>query len=350
MEQLIDQFGEPTLLMMSGALVGLLFGAAAYHSRFCLRAATVEVAERTLGPKLAIWLIAFCTGLALVQLSILTGHLDVSMARQIAGTGSLSGAIIGGLMFGIGMILARGCASRLLVLSASGNLRAIVTGLVLTLTAQASFRGVLAPLRERLASLWTIPGGSERMLFDSSVMVGAVGVLGFVAAVSYGISRNLRWSELVSAPLVGLAVFSGWSVTYAIASASFDVVQVQSVTFTGPSADTLMALVNERNLPLSFGVGLVPGVFLGALTLALLRGEAKIQRFEPNTPMERYLIGGVLMGFGSMLAGGCAVGAGLSGGAILALTAWVAVFCMWVGAVATHILLQMRGGRMSATA
>lgn len=56
------------------------------------------------------------------------------------------------------------------------------------------------------------------------------------------------------------------------------------------------------------------------------------------------------MGFGSMLAGGCAVGAGLSGGAILALTAWVAVFCMWVGAVATHILLQMRGDRMSATA
>lgn len=45
-------------------------------------------------------------------------------------------------MFGAGMILARGCASPLLVLSATGNLRAILTGLVLTLVAQASVRDV----------------------------------------------------------------------------------------------------------------------------------------------------------------------------------------------------------------
>jgi uncharacterized protein len=38
------------------------------------------------------------------------------------------------------------------------------------------------------------------------------------------------------------------------------------------------------------------------------------------------------MGFGSMLAGGCAVGAGVTGGAIFALTAWVSLFGMWLGA------------------
>ncbi|MGV6804467.1 MAG: YeeE/YedE family protein [Ruegeria sp.] len=350
MEQLIDQFGEPKLLMVSGVLVGLLFGSAAYHSRFCLRAATVEVAERTLGPKLAIWLIAFCAGLALVQLSILSGHLDVSTARQLAGTGSLSGAIIGGLMFGVGMILARGCASRLLVLSASGNLRAMVAGLILTLTAQASYRGVLAPAREKLAGLWIIEGGPDRLLIESSTIVGTVTSLALVGAIVYGISRNMRTPELISAALVGAAVFAGWAITYAIASTSFEVVPVQSVTFTGPSADTLMALVNERDLPLSFGLGLVPGVFAGALAMALLKGEAKIQRFEPETPMERYLVGGIFMGFGSMLAGGCAVGAGMSGGAIFALTAWLAVFCMWVGAVATHTLIQIGRGQSSVAA
>jgi len=46
------------------------------------------------------------------------------------------------------------------------------------------------------------------------------------------------------------------------------------------------------------------------------------------------------MGFGSMLAGGCAVGAGMSGGAIFALTAWVALAFMWVGAVSTHLALS----------
>lgn len=48
--------------------------------------------------------------------------------------------------------------------------------------------------------------------------------------------------------------------------------------------------------------------------------------------MRRYIAGAILMGFGAMLAGGCAVGAGISGGAIFALTAWLALLGMWAGA------------------
>ncbi|MGB7322416.1 MAG: YeeE/YedE thiosulfate transporter family protein, partial [Albidovulum sp.] len=65
-------------------------------------------------------------------------------------------------------------------------------------------------------------------------------------------------------------------------------------------------------------------------------------------PMERYLAGGVLMGFGSMLAGGCAVGAGMSGGSIFALTAWLALLSMWVGAVATHKFMDATIGTKTA--
>ena len=141
-----------------------------------------------------------------------------------------------------------------------------------------------------------------------------------------------------------MAIYAGWQGSYAIANASFELVAVQSVTFTGPSTDTLMTLVTAPTVPASFGMGLVPGVFFGAMLAAIAKGEARIQRFEPNVPMERYLLGGVLMGFGSMLAGGCAVGAGMSGGAIFALTAWVAVFCMWIGAMSTHVLLGAKFG------
>lgn len=353
MEDLIDAFGEPRLLLVAGLFVGFLFGAAAYLSRFCLRAATVEVAEGVFGPRLAVWLVAFSTALALVQAAVWAGLLDVSSARQLASTGSMSGAIIGGSMFGAGMVLARGCASRLLVLSASGNLRAIVTGLVLTLTAQAALSGVLAPAREALAALWTVPGGAERSLAAvlglSNGAVLALSIAGLVCALVFGTLRGASRGDLLGAALVGGAVFLGWAMTHAIASASFEIVAVQSVTFTGPSTDTLMALVNERTLPMSFGTGLVPGVFLGALLAAIFRGEARIQRFGPDTPMERYLIGGVLMGFGSMLAGGCAVGAGVSGGAILSLTAWVAVLSMWIAAMATHrALLLRRNGALAA--
>ena len=352
LENLIDRFGDGAVLTMAGALVGLLFGAMAQHSQFCLRAATVEVSSGVFGPRLSVWLIAFCAAVLGVQMSIAVGWLDVSQARQLAATGSLSGAIIGGLMFGAGMILARGCASRLLVLSATGNLRAIVTGLVLTLVAQASLRGVLAPSREALAQLWLVQGGSGRSLLHqvglSSGLAAALAALALILSILLARRTCVRTTHAIAAGGVGLAVALGWVLTYWIAQTSFEPVAISSITFTGPSTDTLMGLVNSSELPLGFGFGLVPGVFAGACLMALLTGQARIERFGPDTPMERYLIGAGLMGFGSMLAGGCAVGAGMAGGSVFAITAWVAVFFMWVGAMITHKLVSGMTGQVPA--
>lgn len=343
MEKLIDQIGDPATLALAGLLVGVIFGTAAQRSAFCLRAATVELADGQLGARFAVWFLAFTGALFSVQGALAMGWIELSDTRALAGTGSLSGAILGGVMFGVGMVLARGCASRLLVLASTGNLRALVTGLVLTLVAQAAYKGVLAPIREALAGLWTISGGEGRSLakvmgFEPAAfaVLGAAGVL---CAWFFAARHNVSLIQRLMALGVGLAVTLGWLATYTIAQVSFDVVPVSSVTFTGPATDTLMVLVTQRGLTLSFGLGLVPGVAIGAGGAALLSGTWALQRFGPDTPMERYLLGAVLMGFGAMLAGGCAVGAGLSGGSALSLTAWVAVFCMWVGAVATHLCL-----------
>lgn len=352
METLLETYGEGPVLFALGGLVGIVFGAAAQHSRFCLRAATVEVADGKPGPRLGIWFVSFTAAVFAVQLAIAAGWLAVTDARQLANVGSMSGAIVGGLMFGVGMVLARGCASRLLVLSATGNLRAIITGLVLTIVAQASLTGALAPAREAIAALWQVPGGSSRHLLTmiglGAAPAAAIAGVALVGAVIYALRNRVKPSHIIAAALVGLAVAGGWYGTYWIAQSSFEVVPITSVTFTGPSTDTLMGLVTSRDMPLGFGVGLVPGVFLGASVAAILSREWQIQRFGADTPMERYLIGATLMGFGSMLAGGCAVGAGMAGGSIFALTAWVAVFCMWMGAMGTHILLGPK--RVQATA
>lgn len=339
---LIDRYGEPTLLAMAGGGLGLLFGAAAQRSKFCMRAAAVELAERTAGPRLGIWLVVFALAVAVTQGAIALGVVDLSGARQIAAVGSVSGALIGGALFGIGMILARGCASRLLILAASGNLRAIVTGLVLTLVAQSALRGALSPLRESIARIWTVEGGAERSLaalfgippMAWAVLAGlsAVAILGYIWH-----KRLLSLSVTLGAAVVGLCVAFGWISTGLIAQASFEIVPLSSITFTGPSSDTLMALVNAPGLPLSFATGLVAGVALGAFLMAVLTREFKIERFGPDAPMERYLVGAVLMGFGSMLAGGCAVGAAVSGGALLSITALLAGVAMWAGAMVTHI-------------
>ena len=343
LETLIDTAGDRAVLAVAGALVGVIFGAAAQHSRFCLRSASVEVARGHLGPRLSIWLVAFSAGVLSVQGAIALGVLDVSQARQLAATGSMSGAILGGLMFGAGMILARGCASRLLVLSATGNLRALVTGLVLTIVAQSALRGVLSPAREALARLWLVPGGAARDILAHLGVTPGVAAAGaalmLAAGLALALRRHVRPSHALAGMGVGLAVGLGWLATYRVAQTSFEIIQIASVTFTGPSTDTLMGLVNTTALPLGFGVGLVPGVVVGSAAMALATREWRIERFGPDTPMERYLVGAALMGFGSMLAGGCAVGAGMSGGAIFALTAWVAVTSMWAGAMATQLLM-----------
>lgn len=341
MDELIEQLGDARIIWLGGLVVGLAFGVFGQQSRFCLRSASMEFWQGSLGNKLAIWLFAFAMALLATQSLILAGILDAGSIRQLNGTGSLSGAMIGGALFGVGMMLARGCASRLLILSGTGNLRALVTGLLLTVAAQASLRGFLSPLREEMSSWWTISGGGRSLLTylpqKSGLFLG-VALLVLALVLAYR-GRMSVWVAL-SALGVGAVVASGWWITNWHAGWSFEPVIVQSVSFTGPSTDTLMGLVNEPRIPYTFGVGLVPGVFLGAFLASVFAREFQLQSFDQDTGMLRYLVGAILMGFGSMLAGGCAVGAGVTGGSVMASTAWTALLFMWLAAGLTDLLLR----------
>ncbi len=141
---------------------------------------------------------------------------------------------------------------------------------------------------------------------------------------------------------VGLAVGAGLLFTFMLSQQSFSPIAVKSISFTGPSADTLMGLIKSPSLRLGFDTSLVPGVVVGALFGALIAGEWKLHGFHDGPSMGRYVLGAMLMGFGGMLAGGCAVGAGVTGGAIFALTAWLALVAMWAGAMVTHYIVDVK--------
>jgi uncharacterized membrane protein YedE/YeeE len=111
-----------------------------------------------------------------------------------------------------------------------------------------------------------------------------------------------------------------------------------------------MGLINQPGLSLSFDIGLVPGVFLGSLAAALVTREFKWQQFTSESGTLRFLVGAGMMGFGGMLAGGCAVGAGVSGGSVLVISAWVALFCMWIGAGVTDFLVDRKADEAKAAA
>lgn len=338
-EFLISALGESGTNAFGGLLLGCLFGFFAQKSRFCLRAAVVEFARGRIGEKVAIWLLTFSAAVGGTQILITLGELDITDSRMLASYGSLSGAVVGGVMFGAGMILARGCGSRLLVLAATGNLRALFSGLLFAAVAQASLKGVLAPVRDNIAGAWLLhnDGGLELISFLGwgSYTGIYLGVVCMMVAIFYGIKNNLTAWAWVGSVGVGAMVVGGWWFTYHLSYQTFDPTQVESMTFTGPSADTLMYLLTPDNVALDFDVGLVPGVFLGAFVAALFSRELKLQGFQEGRSMIRYIAGASFMGMGGMLAGGCAVGAGLTGGSAFSITAWVALAAMWAGAALT---------------
>jgi uncharacterized protein len=331
----VETWGEAAVLASCGLAIGLGFGFFAQRSRFCLRAAVIEFWHGRFGDKLAVWLLAFASAVVAVQLFVVSGGLDVATARQLAARGSLSGALVGGLIFGVGMVMTRGCASRLLVLSANGNLRALLSGLIFAVVAQASLGGVLAPLRESIAGGWVVEGGATRSLLSlvgagpwDGLVFGAVWLITGIFFAHHSGWGFWKWAGGIG---TGLMVALAWLVTYQVMAHSFEPVQIQGLTFSGPSAEWLMRVLSESDKPWSFGLGLMPGVFLGSLAGALLGGDWKLEGFGGGYTMPRYIAGAILMGFGSMLAGGCAVGAGMTGGAIFAVTAWLTLLGMWVG-------------------
>lgn len=350
---LVETLGEPQTATLFGLITGLIFGVAAQRSQFCLRAATVGFARGQWDHRLAVWLLAFSTAVVWVQVSELAGFMHASDARMMAVPGSWSGAIIGGLLFGAGMVLARGCSGRLLVLAATGNLRSLVSGLIFAVVAQMSLAGVLAGPRDALAQLWVTQGGRNMNLLEALGFPNGFGLLiggGCAAFALFLANRNQMGARrLFYASGVGFAVAVGWVLTYALSQVSFDPTQIESATFTGPSAHMLMFLM-DREAVLEFDIGLVPGVFLGAFVAAAVNREFRFQGYEGAAPMRRAIVGAALMGFGGMLAGGCAIGAGVTGGSIFAGTALCALLFMWVGAVTTDLLIDQRGSQNTAPA
>ena len=210
-------------------------------------------------------------------------------------------------MFGAGMILTRGCISRLTVLTGTGNLRAALVLVVFAVVAHATLKGVLAPVRTGLGSVTldvapALPGAG---------LVWAVIIA--LAAVAFALRSGNRAGTLALAGVLGALVPLAWVGTGFVLFDEFEPIAMESLSFTAPATETLFYAVASTAASPSFGLGLVGGVVLGALAAALIRGQFAWQSFESPRQTGRYMAGAALMGVGGVLAGGCTVGAGVSG-------------------------------------
>lgn len=329
---MFESFGFETLTAPQAAVyfalgLGLVFGILAQITRFCLRRALVGDDRRQAA---GVWLAALATAVLGTQGAVAIGWVDFSEHRFLSGDLPILGVALGGLMFGAGMVLTRGCISRLTVLSGGGNLRALTVLLVFAIVAHAAIKGVLAPLRTALSAP-TLPLDQAALPGHPLVWAGLIAV----AALAFALRSGNRASTLLLALGIGALVPLGWVGTGFVLYDDFDLIALQSLAFTGPSADALFYTVAATAMPANFGTGLIAGVLGGALLTSLLSGQFRWQSFDSPAQTGRYFAGAALMGFGGALAGGCTVGAGLAGVPTLSIAAILALAAIAAGALAT---------------
>lgn len=343
---LMDRFGEAGTAVLGGALIGVLFGFFAQRSAFCTRSAVLDLTRGRDLKALATWAAGFAAAILGVQLLLANGSLDVVETRFFSTAQSLSGALVGGALFGVGMVLARGCVSRLLVLTASGNLRALYSIVVIGIVGLATYSGILVPLRDAIGGLWSTAqiGGNDILAhagFGQQAGV-VIGLLLALAAIALVVKTRLSPWRLLGGVGVGLAVVAGWWFTYELSLQVFEPIQAESLSYIRPLATTGELAIGSGAIGPDQGV--LAGTLVGALIAALIFRDFRIATFsEPGTPsILRYTLGAVLMGFGGILAVGCTIGAGFTGGSVLALSSLAGLLAMVTSAAIADRLIDGR--------
>lgn len=321
------------ILIWSGLVIGLAFGATGQFSGFCLNRALKEYWQSGALHKAQSFVLAL--GVAIIGTQALAQFEMIDLSKSIyrGPTFSWLLVLVGGGLFGYGMMLANGCGARTLVLCAQGNLRSLVVLLCLGISAYMTLTGVFGPLRMYLAQMTAVSGGSIANLpVIAQGWVVSLLLIGLFVFSFWKLNLLRHKKDLFAGFVMGLLIVAGWFSTGWLAFDEFEPVNLVSLTFVAPIGETIQYAMIATGMKLSFGVSAVLGVLLGSFLIAWLRKGLHLQGFSSPREMLRYIAGGVSMGVGGSLALGCSIGQGLTGLSTLALSSVVAVAGILLGA------------------
>lgn len=325
---------------LGGLAIGATLGWVLHRTGFCAMGGVSD--WRILGDtrRLRAWGLAGAVAILGAAYLESAGIVELERSMYLAPRLNWLGSLLGGVMFGFGMVLAGGCASRNLVRAGSGDLRALLTLLVVALFTAMTIGGVVGPGRDWMETSTAImlPTGTQRIQeilgLNRSWGAAAAGLL--LAAWCFS-SRAFRSSRvhMLSGIGVGVAVIAGWALTgLAFDEMSARPLNPASLTFVKPTADTLDWLGRSTALGLpGFGPATVIGTLLGAFSSALAGGTFRLATFHDVSDTLRHLAGGALMGSGGVLALGCTVGQGITGLSTLAAGSVLSLAAIIAGAV-----------------
>lgn len=340
---MLDLFDDHlNAVLWLGALTGVVYGAVAQWSRFCLLRGLQHAWYQQDGRKLRAFALAMAVALLTSQTLAALSGVDLHQSLYMQPSPSLPLLLFGGALFGYGMTLANACGARSLVLAGSGNLRSLLVLLVLGISAYMTLSGVLALTRVDVETLTavslqatSVPQLLEQLQL-SPVLAQWLPTL-LISSVLLGwalMHAPLRQSprDWLGGLVIGLLVSAGWWITGVAGADDFDPVRLASLTFVAPIGESLQYLMLASGMPLSFSIVLVAGIVVGSALRALLAGEFEWQGYSDTAQMQRGIIGGLMMGVGGVLALGCTLGQGLSGFSTLALTSYPALGGIVAGA------------------
>lgn len=265
-------------------------------------------------------------GFALLLMLPGTDGLDRGLALRPVGN------VVGGLVTGIGMVVARTCATGLF-----WKLGAGMAGAAVGLAGWGA--GELLARQVDLPGPTVLPGGEGAGLpglLGLPRLLVAVLVLALVLVLLHRARRRRpeqawQWGPARTGVLLGLAVTAAWGLA-ALGGVSFG---ASSVGAAASVADG-----RPRWWLLAFLVGLVLGSALAARAAGAfwLRGETAGR-------LGGLALGGALVGAGGWWAGGCVLGHGLSGATQLSVSSYVVVASIVAGVALASTVERRLGGR-----
>ncbi len=340
-------------LPFGGLLIGVLFGAIVQSTNFCTMGSVSDMVTFGDSRRFRAWVLAAGLAVLGLQIMVFEGMVPVTKSMYLAPPSlNWAGNILGGLLFGYGMVLAGGCASRNLVRIGSGDMRSLMNCLFVGIFAFIAISGLLGPVRAALehatsVSLATlgvptqslgdfvaagihIPGEAAN-LWTGIAIAGAVVVWSFA-------SRAFATSpvHILSGVGIALCVVAGWALTgLAYDDMAASPVAPISLTYVRATADSMDWLQRYTALGVpGFGVSVVGGTILGSFIAAKLTGRFCISTYAGAGDMMRNLSGAALMGVGAVTASGCTIGQAVTGVSTLSAGSFITFIAIVLGGVA----------------
>lgn len=357
--QTIDLVMLNTQVLWATLLLSALFGAVTQRSHFCTMGAVSDIVNMGDWTRMRQW--AFAVGVATIGFGCLVyaGLVDPNRVIYASTRWIWLSALLGGLLFGFGMVLASGCGSKTLVRIGGGSLKSLVVLLVMGISAFATLKGLTAVFRVNYvdAVFVDFPAGTSLPQWatasfgldpaSAALVLGLVfGGLLLVWALAGSGFRSV--SNVLPGLVIGGVVVAMWWVTGSLGFVSehpdtleevfvaTSTGRIEALSFVAPAAYTLEWLIffSDKNQVLTTGVVSVVGVVLGSWLYSLFFKTFRWEGFGGTEDLGNHLLGALLMGVGGVTAMGCTVGQGLSGISTLNATSFVAVAAIIAGAVA----------------